>query len=194
VRENVLRTYGKQLVVRIVAFVLCLLCAHNVDAIGQHYKSSLSQEAIYNAEYFLLTYDQKIKLVNGSFEQKGGYLKVQIVRYAVGDLIGKSTEDTAVILVSTGGGSGSFYELIVLTNKEGVPSQGASCELGDRIIINSLTIKSQEIIIDMVKHREDDGLCCPTENIVATFVIKNGELSLKSCVPKGYACDSLADS
>jgi hypothetical protein len=38
--------------------------------------------------------------------------------------------------------------------REGMPYQAVSAELGDRIIVNSIAVRSQEIIVATVDHGE----------------------------------------
>jgi len=62
---------------------------------------------------------------------------------AVGELDGQPA--TAVILYSSGGGSGTFYELHVMVERHGQPQDVAWTQLGDRVQINSLSIHSAGI-------------------------------------------------
>ena len=48
--------------------------------------------------------------------------------------------------------------------------------LGDRVQVESVTIASGEIVMDMLAHRRSDGLCCPTLNITRGFALRGDQL------------------
>ena len=70
-----------------------------------------------------------------------------------------------VVLVSSGGGSGTFYNLAVVEEQDGQPVNIATYPLGDRIKLNSVAIQDNQIIVDMVAAGPDDPLCCPTQHL-----------------------------
>ncbi len=101
---------------------------------------------------------------------------VQLSDYlAVGEL-SDGLPAIAVILVSQTGGSGTFYDLAVLTEQDGQLVPTAVTYLGDRIIINSLTIEEGQIIVDMVVQGENDPFCCPTQHVLKTYELQGEEL------------------
>ena len=111
----------------------------------------LTLEKLKNAEYSIPDYKQNVKLANGRFETPKGssdYLLAAFERAAFGDLNSDGIEDAAVVLVYSGGGSGIFYGLIALINENGEPKQVAATDLGDRIKLKSLSIKSGVISVD----------------------------------------------
>jgi heat shock protein HslJ len=93
---------------------------------------------------------------------------------AYGDLNGQQA--AAVILVTDPGGSGTFYDLAVVVEKNGQPANIATTLLGDRVQINSVTIEGNEIIVDMVQQGPDDPMCCPTQHVVKTYSLEGNEL------------------
>ena len=48
--------------------------------------------------------------------------------------------------------------------------------LGDRVPVESMTISSGEIVMEMLAHRRSDGLCCPTLNITRAFALRGDQL------------------
>ncbi len=82
----------------------------------------------------------------------------------------------AAILVSQTGGTGTFYDLAVLQEVDGVLGDAATTYLGDRIVINSLTIVEGQIVVDMVVQGPEDPFCCPTQRVIQTYVMQGGEL------------------
>ncbi len=93
---------------------------------------------------------------------------------AIGTLDGEPA--VAVVLVTDPGGSGTFYDLAVVTNPNGHPTNVASTLLGDRVKINSIDIVGDQIVIDMVKQSADDPMCCPTQQVVQTYELKGDQV------------------
>ena len=48
--------------------------------------------------------------------------------------------------------------------------------LGDRVQVESVTIASGEIVMEMLAHRRSDGLCCPTLNVTRGFALRGDQL------------------
>ncbi len=152
----------------------------------EEYKLTL--EVLKNAEYYCEACMGWVKLQGGYYSEEreeSGMLFIRetwiaedIVVY--GDLNSDGREDAAVIIVSNFGGSGVFVELAVMINDKGNPLYLDSEILGDRIIINSITIESGEIILDIVIQGPDDALCCPTfEKIVRYKILENKLVEMK---------------
>ncbi|MGD8466818.1 MAG: META domain-containing protein, partial [Anaerolineae bacterium] len=93
---------------------------------------------------------------------------------ARGELNGEPA--AAVVLVTDPGGSGTFYDLAVVVERDGYPTHLATANLGDRIQMNSLAIEANQVVVDMIAHDEDDPMCCPTENVIVTFELQDGTL------------------
>jgi hypothetical protein len=92
----------------------------------------------------------------------------------VGELNGEPA--AAIILYSSGGGSGTFYELHVMVERDSQPYDVAWIQLGDRVQINSLAIEGNEIVVDMITHGPDDPMCCPTKQVVQTYALQGETL------------------
>jgi len=146
----------------------------------------LTLAAIKNAEYYFPLYERKVRLIAGQHEEEevvdeGGFryfFSAGIIedKLAFGDLNYNGKEDAAVIVYSTGGGSGVFYELAVMMNQEGSPYHITSEYLGDRIKVNSVNIKEGVIILDMLIHDVDDAACCPTLYKIFQYKLFGNEL------------------
>ncbi|MCB8984580.1 MAG: META domain-containing protein [Ardenticatenaceae bacterium] len=92
----------------------------------------------------------------------------------------------AAVLVASGGGSGSFYELALVTFADGQPQNVATAFLGDRVQVNSVTIGADGVIsVDMVVQGPDDPMCCPTQAVMNTYELQNGQLVQTSSTPQG---------
>jgi len=150
----------------------------------------LTFDALKNAEYMAgFTNNKKIKLADGKYQEKAqaGAATETVValysKYALGDLNGDGVEDAAVVLVSSGGGSGSFYELAAVLNQGGAPKHVASESLGDRIKLKSLSIKAGAMAVEMVTHGPQDPLCCPTLKTARSFKLHGDKLIATDAKP-----------
>ncbi|WP_143713883.1 hypothetical protein [Candidatus Chrysopegis kryptomonas] len=146
----------------------------------------LKIQQIKNATVHCVAYDTTIKLKNGKFlldetteEGFRNYLEVSLVedKIAFGDVDGDGDEDAVIILASTGGGSGYFYEVGVILNQNGKPEYLTGEVLGDRVKVNFVKILSdRSILIDMVVHGEDDPMCCPSTPKIIRYKVARGKL------------------
>ncbi len=146
----------------------------------------LTPEAIRNCEYHFPIYKKTVRLVSGHHEEEEiideyGYryfFSAGIVedKLAFGDLNYNGREDAAVIVYSTGGGSGIFYELAVIINQNGTPYHLTSEALGDRIRVNSIEIRGGVITLNMLVHDIDDAACCPTLYKTFQYKLSGNEL------------------
>ncbi|MBP6468806.1 MAG: META domain-containing protein [Chloroflexi bacterium] len=104
-------------------------------------------------------------------------------KVAFGEINGQTV--AAVVLVSSGGGTGNFYELALVSFESGQPVNVAETFLGDRVQVNSLSIDPNGVIsIDMITHGPNDPMCCPTQPVVNTYELQNGGLVQTASTPK----------
>ena len=102
---------------------------------------------------------------------------VEFRRAAFGQLDGRAA--AVVVLATSGGGTGAFYELHVLTRDAvGAPRSVARHLLGDRIGLQGLTFDRDTIRVDFTGFAPGDGACCPTRNVTHVFRLLDGELEL----------------
>ena len=81
----------------------------------------------------------------------------------------EGTDEAVAVLAADPGGSGTFYELAVVAEVDGVPVNVASQLLGDRIVMRGLWVSDGVVELAMTTHGSNDPMCCPTENIVRRF-------------------------
>jgi hypothetical protein len=142
---------------------------------------ALTTEALQNAEYQTeWTPEGTVRLANSEYRAEAApgsasEIVIALTEYvAVGELNGQPA--AAVLLYSSGGGSGTYYELHVMVEQDGQPHDVAWTLLGDRVQIDSLAIGGNEITVDMVTHGPDDPMCCPTQQVVQTYALQGEEL------------------
>ena len=141
------------------------------------HSAALTAESLKNAEYQSeWPAGGTAKLTDGIYREKymegaASELVVALIPdvHAFGDLDGDGVKDAAVILATSGGGSGTFISLEAVINDNGTPNHAATVLLGDRVQVKSVTAESGEITVDMVTHGPDDPLCCPTLEVTHKY-------------------------
>jgi heat shock protein HslJ len=132
----------------------------------------------YKSEY---TADGTAPLTDGTYSEEaapGSATKIEVSltdQGAIGELNGQPA--AAVVLVTSPGGSGTFYDLAVVMERDGKPVNVATTNLGDRVQVNSVAIEDDQIIVDMVQSGPDDPMCCPTQQVINTYALEGDELS-----------------
>jgi len=93
---------------------------------------------------------------------------------AFGTLNGK---DVGVVIFTTStGGSGTFYELALLSrNKDGWINTDVVL-LGDREKVEAIALVADRIDIQMLVHGPKDPQCCPTQKVTKRFAIQGERL------------------
>jgi heat shock protein HslJ len=138
--------------------------------------------ALLNASYPLnYSGSGTIQLTDGEYRQpaaedSASEIVTQLTEHVVVGEMSSGEQAAAVILVSQTGGTGTFYDLVVMSEQDGQLSNPASTYLGDRIVINSLTIENDQIVVDMVVQGPEDPFCCPTQQVIQTYELQGGEL------------------
>jgi hypothetical protein len=97
--------------------------------------------------------------------------------HAIGDLDGDKQPDAAAMLEESSGGTGHFYYLFVLLNKGGTLAQIEHPEwLGDRSVIQRVTINRGVLAVRFITHRDTDPACCPTRQVENKYRVVGGKL------------------
>jgi len=143
--------------------------------------AGIDSETLKNMEYRSeFTHSGVAPLVGGEYREPAapGSATETVVtlteHMASGQLDGRQA--TVVILVTDPGGSGTFYDLAVVVDQDGQPVNVATTLLGDRVQIQALSIAGNEIVVEMIAPGPEDPMCCPTQQVVQTYALQNGEL------------------
>lgn len=138
----------------------------------------ITLDILKNAEYQAQNGMKLVQLVNGSYQEGSGtdYLSVSMLdAYAIGDLNTDGIDDAAVILAENYGGTGQFEYLVpVFFIDGGAVSPSSGIFLGDRVKVNSMTISNGVIVLDMLVHAPNDGLCCPSLSMSQSYRFYSG--------------------
>lgn len=93
-----------------------------------------------------------------------------------GDLTGDGQAEAAVILWQSSGGSGTFNHLAVVGRANGEIANLATTPLGDRVETLEGHIIDELIQLEVLQHDDDDPACCPTQQALRTWELRNGVL------------------
>lgn len=128
----------------------------------------------------------EVTLVDGEHREaaapgSASQIVIAVQQTAIGDLDGDGTDDAAVILTSSGGGSGTFFTLEALISADGGLVNVAGVLLGDRIRVTSVSIDDREVFIDLLVR--PDGMPFaqpPSQAKTVRYVLASDELVLSS--------------
>lgn len=123
----------------------------------------------------------KVPLAGGRWTDPspdGGSTFSLLPLHAIGDIDGDGASDAVVVLLEATPGTGSFYYLFAVKNHAGQAVQLGPPEwLGDRVLVERLSIDRRGIItVRFVTHKDGDPPCCPTMRIQDQFRIESGQL------------------
>ncbi len=144
--------------------------------------AGLTEQTLSEAEYDVPDLGP-VQLRAGRYEHKYGsgateVNQVVLQTSALGDLDGDGADDGAAIVAVAMGGSGGFYYLAAVVDREGVPRPAGVALLGDRVQVQSVTIEDGLIVVRMKTHAAGDPMCCPTVEATQTYRLTDGTLAL----------------
>jgi len=153
--------------------------AGNVSLAG-----SISVGALENASYpSAFSPDGVIHLHQGEFvdqvERVGQVHVVLTDHIAIGSLP-DGTGAAAVVLRTTTGGNAAFHELTLMVEGEHGLRWQATTPLGDRVVVEGITMDKGDVVLTLREHAADDPMCCPTHLKSTRFAIRGSRLVASS--------------
>lgn len=143
-------------------------------------QTALGLEQLRNASYPLLGAGSGlvVRLSDGEYVDEPKRTRALLGErwIAHGDLDGDGNDEAAVVLYYDTGGSGNFREFLVLHAPDGEPVVLGGVFAGDRVRIESFRIEAGVLEVEMVVHRAEDPLCCPTLRVRDRYALRGGEL------------------
>lgn len=97
---------------------------------------------------------------------------------AYGDLDAdrQNTPEAVVLIRQSGGGSGQFLHVAVVTAHRGKPRNLATRLVGDRIQVRDLRVEGGRVLMDVVRAGPKDPSCCPGEAATLAWRLQRGRL------------------
>lgn len=165
-------------------FILGLVA---LSACSQETDPNLALEkSLANAEYPIdISSSGKAKLTDGLFQEQAApnssannTVTLLFEKTAWGDLNHDGKKDAAVILFGDGGGSGTFFYLSAVLNKEMVMVPVDTTLLGDRVAINTVNIDATgNIIVELLTRAENEPMSSvPSVKTSIEFSFENNKL------------------
>jgi hypothetical protein len=142
---------------------------------------------LHGAEIVLPVFDSlRVRLVDGAGEVFGPddvlVARVGLTEWQmIDDFDGDGRTDAVVAGWSSGGGSGTFVELMHFVlrgdeNSDVVWVWSGAVPLGDRVQVRGLSTTDRGIEAQLTVHGTEDPLCCPTVDVVRQYEISDGIL------------------
>ena len=97
---------------------------------------------------------------------------------AFGDLDADAASDAAVVLVGSGGGTGTFVELVAVHNAAGTPEPIATTLLGDRVLVREVRVTDGQILVRVRTRGATDPLSLRTRETTRHYILRAGGLVL----------------
>jgi len=126
-------------------------------------------------------------LVGGVYEEPAapGSASNIVIRLTDSLAVGRIGDQTmaALVIVTDPGGSGVFFDLHLVRQRENRWIIVDRARLGDRIRVNKLEVERGLVGLDLTVHGPRDGACCPTERDRVSYALQDERL-VKVNVPE----------
>jgi hypothetical protein len=139
--------------------------------------SRLTMEALKSAEYQVEKQTLQLSGGRASLQPSGSALLLEQWT-DFGDLDGDGQPDAATVLVTQPGGSGSFYYLVAMLDRDGSPVQGAIALLGDRVKMQGVSVVDGQIRVRMLTQGPGDPMVNPTLLVERGYRLSGGDFAV----------------
>ena len=172
---------------------LLIVAACFSTAAGNQTGSAPQGTELQNASYAgFSVIDKPVTLKDGkwhgeTYDGKGASkpeIRLVAGTYPIADFDRDGSEDAAVLLAESGGGTGTFYYLAVVKKKDGELYNIATTILGDRLQVIEFGAENGVISVKVVQAGPNDPACCPTDLVTRTFTLKGNTLQEEKNVEK----------
>ena len=165
--------------------VLARLATRPADAVAPKLETLTLRSRAYTAGQVTLTRGEyRAPAAPGSVSQ----ITVRLTdQRAFATLSGRDTG--AVVVVTSLGGSGTFYELALLSRQAESWVNTDTVLLGDRVKVQSIAFERNVVAVALTVHGPKDPMCCPTLATRKRFAVQDSRLVP---VEKGAAADPLS--
>lgn len=96
--------------------------------------------------------------------------------YSSGDLNGDGVDEAVGLLAANFGGTGVFEFLVIVGRSAGEAEHLASISLGDRPLVEAVSIADGVLVADLVVHGPDDPMCCPAQSARREWRLEGDEV------------------
>ena len=119
-----------------------------------------------------------VTLIDGRWDAASARQSITFVGElrATGDLNGDGAGDAVVLLSENTGGSAERVYVAVVTTSNGQLQNLATRSPGPNVRIRRLRIVERTVVVDAVQVGVDDTMCCPSDLVTRTFVLKDTTL------------------
>jgi hypothetical protein len=162
------------------------LCLFMIAIIPQVHAADVNISQLKNSAYFIPGWEDQshgewVQLKDGEYARTApdNPLFVSIVKIALGHLSPDQKKGAAVIYGYNTGGTGFFVMLCAVVENQGKLKHSDLIDLEDRVKINSLTIRSGKIVVDMLTHGPTDPAPFPTVRKIVTYTLVDNKLVKK---------------
>ena len=144
----------------------------------------LTWRALLNATYPTSVTPRGAPLSDGLYEAAAapGSASKIVVRLAdfasFGDLDGNLDPDAAAVLVTSGGGTGTFVELAAVLGEAGRAHPVASVLLGDRVLVREVTVADRRIFVRLRVRGATDPFTLRTQEVSRHYALQGDRLAL----------------
>lgn len=156
--------------------VAILLLASGCDANKDDNRTPLDSLMFHSSVYT----DSPVLLKHGVYQVPAAPGSASMVVVQLTDKQAFTTMDGnaigVAVLVTSTGGTGTYYELALLSKSPQGWVNDDTVLLGDREEVKTVDFDGQRVEVVMATHAPKDPMCCPTLEVTKRFVVENGKL------------------